>query len=75
MYKYLLIALVLVLHGCASTSSSVMTDVETDKIYNVVIEGEVELTGDVVTETDEVIGEVLSNKTSSSGVSVAKVLH
>ncbi len=74
MHKYILLALVLVLHGCATTSSTTtIEEVETDKIYNVVIEGKADLTGDVKNESNVLIGEVLTNKTSSSGVTVAKV--
>ncbi len=74
MYKYILLALVLILHGCATTSSTtVVEEVEVDKIYNVVIEGEPELTGNVKNESNVVIGEVLTRKTSTSGVTVAKI--
>ncbi len=74
MYKYILLALALILQGCATTSSTtVVEEIQTDKIYNVVIEGKPELTGDVKNESNVVIGEVLTNKTSSSGVTVAKI--
>ena len=74
MYKYLLLALALVLQGCASTSNTaVIEDVETDKIYNVVIEGKPELTGKVKNESNVAIGEILTSKASNSGVTVAKV--
>jgi len=74
MYKYLLLALVLILQGCATTSSTtVVEDLETDKIYNVVIEGKPELTGKVKNESNVAIGEILTSKASSSGVTVAKV--
>ena len=74
MYKYILLALALVVQGCATTSSTtVIEEVETDKIYNVVIDGEADLTGDVKNESNVLIGEVLTNKTSSSGVTVAKI--
>ena len=73
MRKFLILCLAALLHGCATTSSTVLEDVPTDKIYNVVFEGSPDLSGKRVMASDLEIGEVLTSAEKNGGVTVAKV--
>ena len=73
MRKLLIPFIAVFLTGCATTSSTVLEEVSTDKIYNVVFEGSPDLSGKRVMASDIEIGEVLTSSDKNGGVTVAKV--
>jgi len=74
MHKLLILGIAALLHGCASTSSTTMLDdVTTDKVYNVVFEGSPDLSGKRVLASELEIGEVLTSSQKNGGVTVAKI--
>ena len=74
MQKLLILTLAVLLHGCATTSSTTMLeDVATDKVYNVVFEGSPDLSGKRVMASELKIGEVLTSSEKNGGITVAKI--
>ena len=74
MRKLLILSFAVLLHGCATTSSTtLLEDVSTDKVYNVVFEGSPDLSGKRVMASELEIGEVLTSSEKNGGITVAKV--
>ena len=74
MRKLLILSLAALLHGCATTSPTTMLeDVATDKVYNVVFEGAPNLSGKRVMASELEIGEVLTSAEKNGGITVAKI--
>lgn len=74
MRKFLILSIAVLLHGCASTSSKTLLDeINTDKVYNVVFEGTPDLSGKRVLASEVEIGEVLTSSEENAGVTIAKI--
>lgn len=74
MRKLLIIGIAALLNGCTTTSpTTVLDNVTTDKVYNVVFEGSPDLSGKRVLASELEIGEVLTSSEKNGGVTVAKI--
>ncbi len=74
MRKLLILSVAALLHGCTTTTSTtLLDDVSTDKVYNVVFEGSPDLSGKRVLASELEIGEVLTSSEKNAGVTVAKI--